>query len=126
MTLGARLFLGWVRPIVAFGFFLLAATKLSSSTTDTDASRLALLAHILIPFYSNMLKNGERCCDICDRTLTKGERHFTVLVPRDSVPENADIPRSGLAVDAAGNVVVDMCPQCRTAMSLSGGEEVTA
>lgn len=71
-----------------------------------------------------MLRDGERQCDICDRTIPKGERYFTVLVARDLVPVNADIPRSGLAVDALGNVRVDMCQQCKAGMGLSG-QEVT-
>ena len=72
-----------------------------------------------------MLKDGERRCDICDRAIPKGERYFTVLVPRDFVPPGADIPHSGLAVDALGNVRVDMCETCKTAMRLRG-EEATA
>jgi hypothetical protein len=71
-----------------------------------------------------MLRGGERHCDICDRPIQKGEHYFTVLVPRDFVPPNADIPRSGLAVDALGNVRVDICPDCRAAMGLSGQEVV--
>ena len=72
-----------------------------------------------------MLKNGERHCDICERAIEKGERYYAVLVQRDEVPPNADIPRSGLAVDALGNVGVDLCQPCKTGMGLSG-EEVTA
>jgi len=84
---------------------------------------MAILAHLLIPF-PPVLKNGERHCDICDRLIAKGERYFTILVERDAVPENADIPHSGLAVDALGNVRVDMCQQCRNGMGLSGDERV--
>lgn len=71
-----------------------------------------------------MLKNDVRHCDICEKAIAKEERYFTVLVARDFVPENADISRSGLAVDALGNVWVDVCQQCRTG-SLSRGEEIT-
>lgn len=76
--------------------------------------------------YSNMLKNGVRHCDICERAITSGERYFVRAVERDQIPPNADIPRSGLAVDALGNVRVDVCRECRTGMHLSGGEEVMA
>ena len=71
-----------------------------------------------------MLKNGVRHCDICDRVINSGERYFTVLVPRDHVPPEADIPRSGLAVDALGNVRADMCRECRNGMGLGGDETV--
>ena len=71
-----------------------------------------------------MLEDGVRHCDICEKGINRGERYFTVLVQRDAVPPNADIPHSGLAVDALGNVRVDMCENCKTGMGLSG-EEVT-
>ena len=71
-----------------------------------------------------MLKDRVRHCDICDRPIQRGHRYFSVLVPRDLVPPNADIPRSGLAVDALGNVHVDMCQPCKTGMGLSGEEVV--
>ena len=45
-------------------------------------------------------------------------------MPRDAVPPNANIPGIGLAVNALGNVRVDVCRQCRNGMELSG-EEVT-
>ena len=73
-----------------------------------------------------MVEHSVPHCDICDRIIAAGERYFMVLVPRDEVPSEADIPRSGLAVDALGNVRVDMCSQCRNGMGLSGGEEMTA
>ena len=79
------------------------------------------MAHPLISSFP-VLKNGIRQCDICDREIAKGQRYFTVLVERDTVPPNADIPRSGLAVDALGNVRVDMCVRCRNAMGLQGEE----
>ena len=99
-------------------------TWLTLQTDDgysTSPLAADFLAHLLIPF-TPMLKDAERHCDICDTAITKGDRYFTVLVPRDSVPPNADIPRSGLAVDALGNVRVDMCEQCKTGMGLSGEE----
>ena len=52
----------------------------------------------------------------------RGHRYYAVLVPRDFVPPNADIPHSGLAVDALGNVRVDLRRPCQTGMSLSGEE----
>ena len=69
-----------------------------------------------------MFKNGLRHCDICERAIETGERYYAVLVHREEVPPNADIPRSGLAVDALGNVRVDMCVQCRNGMGLGGDE----
>jgi len=71
-----------------------------------------------------MLRNGKRQCDVCEREIAKGERYIASLIERDSIPPNADIPRSGLAVDALGNVHVDICLACHTGMSLSGEELV--
>lgn len=71
-----------------------------------------------------MLRDEQRCCDICDGVISKGRHYFAVRVPRDHVPPNADISRSGLAVDALGNVRVDVCHHCKTGMSLSAGERV--
>jgi len=69
-----------------------------------------------------MFNSGERRCDICERTVTKGDPYFAVLVPKDFVPTQVNIAGSGLSVDAVGNVRVDMCQQCKTAMGLSGEE----
>ena len=67
-----------------------------------------------------MLKDGQRRCDICNKTISGGEPYFARLVERDHVPRDADIPRTGLAVDALGNVRVDVCHHCQTGMNLSG------
>lgn len=50
----------------------------------------------------------------------KGRRYYTVLVERDHIPPDANI--RGLAVDAGGNVRVDVCQGCKAGMGLSGDQ----
>ena len=71
-----------------------------------------------------MLRNEERYCDICDAAISKGRHYFAILVPRDHVPPNADISRSGLTVDTLGNIRVDVCHRCKVGMNLSGGDRM--
>jgi len=73
---------------------------------------------------SEMVKDGERRCDACDKEITKGERYFSAIIERDSIPSNANIADAGFTVDFLGNVRLDLCSTCHATMLLSGEEMV--
>ena len=71
-----------------------------------------------------MVRNDVRYCDFCEKEIARGERYMSGLIERDLVPHGLNIAKSGLTVDALGNIRVDLCASCRNLMSLSGDEAV--
>ena len=87
------------------------------SQNPLDHSILALVSR-------QMLRDGVRQCDVCDRGIAQGEHYFSVLVERDYIPVGANVAGSGLTVDCLGNVKLDVCTSCRCNLLLSGEELV--
>ena len=63
--------------------------------------------------------NNENCLYVSHR-INCGERYFVRLVPRDTLPPNADM--SGFKVDAVGNVLADFCLVCKETRGVNGRE----
>ena len=69
-----------------------------------------------------MLKNGVRHCDLCDREIANGERYVAQKIEKKDIPPAVNMNTSVMTVDDRGNVSMDICLACRTAMRLSGEE----
>ena len=71
-----------------------------------------------------MVKNSKRYCDLCEREIAKGDRYVAVLIEREMVPVELNVPKSGLLADELGNLRIDVCLACRGIVRLSGEEAI--
>lgn len=56
---------------------------------------------------SNMLRDGERSCDVCYREISKEDRYIHRKILKEDLPPVLKAVDDILAVDAHGNIDVD-------------------
>ncbi len=77
-----------------------------------------------------MLNESGRLCDTCGDRISKGDKYSVTLIPRDKRHlfsflngRNAEIAPT-FAIEANGDVRLDICLDCTTAMDIPGGETI--
>jgi hypothetical protein len=73
-----------------------------------------------------MLRDGERSCDVCETSIPKGEKYIVSKIPPDkaqlfleTMEANPELAATA-TLDSEGNLRLDVCLDCHMNMGLPG------
>jgi hypothetical protein len=80
---------------------------------------------------SQMVREGQRSCDVCETSILNGEKYVVSKVPREkallfmeAMEANPELSAT-TTPDSEGNLRLDICLDCHMNMDLPGTSTVT-
>jgi len=108
---------------------LLAVGKSSPRESAVQGTDLTDRFRIMLPS-CQMLRDGQRSCDVCGASIPKGEKYVVSKVPREkarlfleAMEANPEMSAT-VTPDSQGNLRLDICLDCHMNMGLPGTSTV--